>query len=356
MQGIKKDIRLQNLIKGITPGSGGSGAQQDVNDLIPQGVDDTSTAIANYGINIIDTVTPTDFCCRLPEPKTGKSVTIINKTSTLVNVFPHTSAGNINGNVNGAEQVSGPYTPYTFYCIENPLPGGWSVMSPLATSQIGVPNLHFNTADPTNYFQISHTNGVVSKASGWETGVTKYGPTSLVGQSGGVGACGWFRNNTLLNNPTFMISENIPTKIARVRLYTNITAVDVAGLGAYDIIMQLQHNYFNACNSVSNTFMYWQAIRTPDPTPSLSNPTQEVTTGVANTPLQVGDVGTLYNDILAPVTPGGSIYYQHYGQIGTTIGLVPGNNQGYWWCPYFAIKSTVPTQVFQFKIIIDIIQ
>tara|TARA_R100000742_G_C4278430_1_gene101223 strand:+ start:1445 stop:2509 length:1065 start_codon:yes stop_codon:yes gene_type:complete len=354
MQGIKKDIELENEIRKISASSGGGA--QDVQVLEVQGTTDATTAVASYGINIIETVTASDFCCRLPEAKTGKEVIFINKTQIPVNVFPSAPGGDINGNVDGSASLSVPYTPYSFYCTVNPLPGSWVLSSPLATAQIGIPNLDTNTGVAANYLEIPHTNGVLTKAAGWETGSFKLSPAGLGVQSGGPSGCGYLFGNSS-NAPTYMRSETTPTKIVKLKLYSNILISDIpspwTGPG-YPVVFQISSSFLIGCNGGTSTSWYYNYINTPDSF-DPSNYSTELTTGISNTPLQVGDLGTLYNELSVGVnTPTSN--NPHYGQIGSNIGLVPGGGSDYWWCPYFEISAGMPTKDYQFKIILEVNQ
>ncbi len=328
------------------------GAAQ-VSTLTVQGNDDTTTAVASYGINIIETVTASDFCCRLPAAETGKEVIFINKTQLPVNVFPSVTGGDINGNVNGSASLSMQFTPYSFYCIVNPLPGSWILSSPLATTQIGVPNLNPNMAVAANYLEIPHTNGVLTKAAGWETGAFKGSPASLGVQSGGATGCGYLWNNAG-NAPTYMRSEPTPTKIVKVKLYTNIEAADVAGVAGMPVIFQISTTFLEACNGGMNTFWYWTQVEAPDPF-DVYNYSTIITTGIYNSPTQVGDYGTIYNELTLGGNYGTSIN-PNYGQIGSNLGFVPGGGSDYWWCPYFEINANMPTKDYQFKIILEVDQ
>jgi len=116
----------------------GSGVVQPITSIIPTGtasfvtgttiVEGTnSTTFLQYGINLIETVTSQSYCVKLPQvPKTGKQVTVINKSGVDLWVFPSTGSGEINGDIDGYLVIPSSGQTYTFDCYENPLPGGWS--------------------------------------------------------------------------------------------------------------------------------------------------------------------------------------------------------------------------------------
>jgi hypothetical protein len=95
-----------------------------------------TTATASYGINVASYITSASYCCRLPQPTKGKSVTFVNITGVPFYVFPSQTGGSINGAINGYYQIPSDGKSYTFDCYENPLPGGWSATTPNGANQI----------------------------------------------------------------------------------------------------------------------------------------------------------------------------------------------------------------------------
>tara|TARA_R100000908_G_scaffold39401_2_gene18260 strand:+ start:9356 stop:10456 length:1101 start_codon:yes stop_codon:yes gene_type:complete len=123
-----------NNIYGVLHNLGG-GATQNVNDnLVVEGTSNSTTAIAIYGINVIETSTAVDRACKLPEAKTGRSTTFVNNSSLPILIFPSALGGSINNVINGVATIPNDGKAYTFYCYENPLPGAWT-WSPPATTQ-----------------------------------------------------------------------------------------------------------------------------------------------------------------------------------------------------------------------------
>ena len=99
----------------------------------------TTTAYANYGINVVTTASLTDYCFRLPQtPVEGKSVTIVNKSGINVVLFPSVAGGSINGVIDGVEIIPSDGKSYTFDCYENPLPGGWSLSTSPSTGNVSI--------------------------------------------------------------------------------------------------------------------------------------------------------------------------------------------------------------------------
>lgn len=94
-----------------------------------------TTLVLEYGVNIIETSTQTNFACRLPIPVTGKRVIVVNKSTFPISLFPSMAGGQINNYEIDAPAVIPPDgKAYDFICIENPLPGAW-VWSPPAIGQ-----------------------------------------------------------------------------------------------------------------------------------------------------------------------------------------------------------------------------
>ncbi len=119
----------------ITDGSASStGIQENVNsDFTPQGIDISSTARLEYGINVVSQLSsPSDFACRLPEvPTEGKRVSVVNKSGFSVFVYPSVDGGSIDGIVNFGFEVPSNSKVYEFVCYENPNPGEWgSITTP----------------------------------------------------------------------------------------------------------------------------------------------------------------------------------------------------------------------------------
>ena len=92
--------------------------------LIANNTSSATTLVLNYGVNVIQTATTTNFAAKLPQPVTGKKVTIVNKTTMNVFLYPSNAGGQINNYVINAPAIIPPDgKAYEFTCIENPLPG-----------------------------------------------------------------------------------------------------------------------------------------------------------------------------------------------------------------------------------------
>ena len=163
---IIKDI--QNSIKGST---------LEVNDnLVLENTNNTTTSVAIYGVNVITTSTSSDRACKLPIAQTGRSTVFINNSTLPILVFPSAVGGEINGVVNGFAVIPNDGSAYTFYCIENPLPGAWT-WSPPATAQYDSGEIICDTTSgigSASNFNVSVSNnytepyiGAGSPSTGW---------------------------------------------------------------------------------------------------------------------------------------------------------------------------------------------
>lgn len=137
--------------------------------LSAQGTTVSTTSLLEYGINVFTTVTLTNYATKLPQPTTGKAVIVVNKGTTPLYVFPSNPGGEINNlGVDQPAIVPADGIAYTFFCIENPLPGQWSV-----TGLIGAA---FQIS-PQNAAVINHVNGVETLVNGWSSFADgAYGP------------------------------------------------------------------------------------------------------------------------------------------------------------------------------------
>jgi hypothetical protein len=110
-----------------------------------------TTASLNFGINLINYATSQSYCVKLPQPVTGKSVIVINKSGIDIKVFPSNTGGDINGNINGFATVPSNGTSYAFNCYENPLPGGWSILATNSTNQTLISEVISGSLGPKVY-------------------------------------------------------------------------------------------------------------------------------------------------------------------------------------------------------------
>lgn len=255
----------QNIVGAVTSSGDfvfttiGSSIIYPINDFIPNGTASFSsgsitdiqgsntTASLSYGINLISTASNTQYCCTLPTiPKKGKSVTIINKSGVDVRVFPSQIGGDINGTIDGNFTIPSDNESYIFNCYENPLPGGWSVVSSgggqatYTTGEISIPitsSLPFVTAAVNNNIQQS-TQGSVGVLSSFGT-LSDVANAYIVGLD--------------QNNLTPIFIPDTPwTKINGVQVISNLSGSYGSSLVGGFISTAVIHNACNITYNVNN--------------------------------------------------------------------------------------------------------
>jgi hypothetical protein len=301
-----------------------AGMVQPVNDPVTlDGVDSTTTAVLIYGINVIQTSTTSDFCTRLPlTPKKGKSVVIVNNSGFIARVYPSVTGGSINGIVDGFVDIPADKKSYTFFCWENPLPGSWSIQSPLSTKVV------------IAEMSVTHTNGVADVRCG--TGVVQ---TSSIG----AGLDGSF-NITLTPASNFWRSENVPAVASRMNVYTNIVADDLVSDIDPDSIFAFRTSaYKSASNGVTSgqretaKFGKTGPQDVGDPVPAISG---IVNGGTLNSPPLVGDAGTFWQTVFANDTLN--------NQIGTG-----GQYSRYYYIFGFLVPANAISKTYRFQFVLE---
>ena len=273
MQGIKKDIELQNEINRLqASGAGGGTVTYAVQDLTLEGTDDTTTAVAAYGINLVKAATTSDLATRLPIASTGKQVIFINTSTLPILVFPSAVGGTINGVVNGYATIPNDGVSYSFYCTENPLPGAWT-WAPPAVGQIQLPTI-----------SISHTNGVQTQA---------YGVGNVGAQLINPPGPNWYDDINVTGFPTITFvpgadywataNFNPARTLVTTKVYSNFLPGDSP---APTQVPSVQRKV--AYSTGGGTFANYTASGV-----SLYGG-QTVVAGPTNVPAQVGDYDTLY--------------------------------------------------------------
>ena len=119
---------MQDVID--TVGSTG-GSQPVFTGLSAQGIDNTTTFILSYGINIVSTSSGTNNAGKLPQPVTGQTVTVINTSANPITIFPSNVGGQINNlPIDSPIVVDNDNIPVILVCTVNPSPGQWSTTNP----------------------------------------------------------------------------------------------------------------------------------------------------------------------------------------------------------------------------------
>ena len=250
-----------------------------VSNLTLQGTTNASTSQAIYGINIIDTATPSNLATRLPDAKTGKQTTFVNNSTMSILVFPSVVGGKINGVVDGYASIPNDGRPYTFSCVDNPLPGAW-VWSPPAVGQIQLPTI-----------SVAHTNGV---------GTAAYGVGTAGAQLINPAGANWYDNVSVSGFPTLtfnVISGSAPGRdywatvpnltplrtLVNTKVYSNFVAADTSVPSQVPQVLR-KVAYNTGSGAYANYSASGVSLFGADTVPS----------GPLNSPVEVGDVGTFY--------------------------------------------------------------
>jgi hypothetical protein len=311
----------------------GSAVVRPIISLVPNGTASfnpnltNTTAYANYGINVISTVTSQSYCLRLPQtPTQGKTVTIINKGGMDVLVFPSIIGGDVNGIINGYFTIPSDGKSYSFDCYENPLPGGWSVTSNTATtSTITTGVINYNYTSSAGYIAFVNDSCKVS-GSGLNSGNTFNGLLSPQYKTYK------YNNSNTIGGQIFsdaVPTQNIWSSIDSIQILTNISYSSCQASMALSQGSNIEYyyagttnqanayiGYYNAASGVSaslasfitnvvnpwftshpgtgnNNFGMFAAINQISPTPSIIPGTFTSSSQSPYTSTNVGDPGTL---------------------------------------------------------------
>lgn len=308
-------------IYGVLHNLGGSSTLEVNDNLVLEGTTNASTSQAIYGVNIITTSTNSDLATRLPDAKTGRSVVFINNSTMSILVFPSVIGGEINGVVNGFASIPNDGRAYTFYCTENPLPGAWT-WSPPAVGQIQIPRISIN-----------HTNGVQTQAYG--VGIAG---AQLINPPGP----NWFDNVNVSGSATltfvpsqdYWTTENFNPErtLVTTKVYSNFLASDSP---APTQVPSIQRKIAYGNGSGMNNY-------TASGVNLFGGDT--VMTGPLNSPVEIGDVGTLYN-----IQPANLLQIPP----AETDGIGIGQFTNYYHTFIITIPSTAITKIYEFDIFLE---
>ena len=260
-------------------------------NLVMNATTDSTTTVLNYGVNVVTTSTSSDLACKLPQPVTGKKVTIVNKSGMSIKLFPSNTGGQINNYpIDAPAIIPNNGSAYDFVCVENPLPGEW-VWSAPANAQYDFGNMSIDLDSASGY-----TFGVAVGFAGTGytiesgTGVRTYDLTNGVNQA--------YNYTSLVSGdafaqfkPSFLINS-----ITKIKVYTNV--VDQTGTGynnplvninmatAFDYYDQTTGDYItNGGEDGSNQIFYFTL--------------DKVVSGTASGTYfssNIGDPGTMYGE------------------------------------------------------------
>jgi hypothetical protein len=278
-----------------------AGQTQVFDGLVADDTTAATTLVLEYGVNIIDTSTVTDYACRLPQPVTGKRVIVVNKSNLPVSLFPSNAGGQINNYPVDTPAIIPPDgRAYDFICVENPLPGAW-VWSPPATGQYDSGDIAFTTTS-------SAFGSYICAAS--LGGVTYAAERSGLNSSSGYAYDGLNNPQIFQTTPAAMPNSSYITAfkpatpwsaITKIKVYSNIVPV----LGDDPSFTLTAGSYYNNYTAGTNT---WVSIGDGGAaSPFLQNPivlTNQIA-GVVPSPgvtTNIGDSGTVWGETI--LTPG----------------------------------------------------
>jgi hypothetical protein len=213
--------------------------QQPINDNISL----TGTTAAttktylNFGYNVITTASATNYACRLPNPPIkGRSTVIVNNSGFPIVIYPSVTGGSINGVVNGSATVPSDGKPYTFFCYENPLPGGWT-WTPPAIGQYDSGVITVNSTGGNNVIAALNASSW-SESQGFTTS-NSWGYGSLVEPpiNGSI-----YRPNPYWNS------------VKKVKVYTNLLNDSGGFVFALAVNGQITYYQVGTTNVVTNGF------------------------------------------------------------------------------------------------------
>jgi len=228
------DTRFPNVGTGVVNPVSSSLAASGTSSLNPTGPSTTNTTtFLDYGVNVIEQANAENYCVKLPStPTKGKEITIVNLSGLPIHVFPGVEGGSINGIIGNSEVLPPDGIAYKFTCWENPLPGGWSIVSPpspngVVQSDIIGGLLITQSVIPSVY--VNNFSGVVSSdifvTGGIYTGMSTLNAPNTNLNSNLFGAELIDGSALVWATPT-QSPETAWKKINSITVYTNLQSID----------------------------------------------------------------------------------------------------------------------------------
>jgi hypothetical protein len=273
--------------------------------LSAQGTTVNTTSLLEYGINVFTTVTLTNYATKLPQPTTGKGVIIVNKGTTPLYVFPSNPGGEINNlGVDQPAVVPADGNAYTFYCIENPLPGQWSVTGLLGS---------LLQTNPAQEISVSHTTGTATLVHGWVQAAS--GSFGIYNAGGGTYGLNIPSSGTGPVSDYFVTgyTAQVPTRTAvAVKWQTNGT------------LLTLQTDPKGPTDLVGVKLRYHEAFMNgPGSVVNLTNRSQIVFSPLYLNPTGYSSVTGNSSSANLTFNPGGPAYTGLIGDLGTIDAYIP---------------------------------
>jgi hypothetical protein len=276
--------------------------------LVAEGIDETTTSIMKYGVNVFSTVTLTDYCTKLPQPITGKSTKVVNMSAMALTLYPSNVGGRINNlPIDTPVSIPPDGIAYEFICIENPLPGAW-VWTPPATNQ-------FDSGEMTG----TTTLGVNAILQGTEVGV------AVAEYAGFYASTSWVFDNK--NKPSNILDAFRPlatnfNAITKIKVYTNLVPAGPGSSPTFSLLTAIGSHYYDVVLGTSVT----NGVVSAGHYGGYGSCNQTVGTGgtLGAVSPNIGDPGTCYGELAIPnggLTLGTGISHSFIGR--QNKGIVP---------------------------------
>ena len=101
-------------------------------NVAANGTTSADATLLTAGTNLVTSSSTSNIALRLPVPAFGAVVGIVNNSTNVLELFPHSAAGSVSTGAAGASySIPADGLLYTFTCIQNPVVGVWSVTLPV---------------------------------------------------------------------------------------------------------------------------------------------------------------------------------------------------------------------------------
>jgi hypothetical protein len=267
--------------------------------LVANNTSSATTLILDYGVSVIETATPTNFACKLPQPTTGRTLFVINKSNLPVSLFPSNDGGQINNYpVNTPAIIPPDGRSYIFICVENPLPGAW-VWSPPAIAQYDSGEIEVTTTTSVfaSTIAAASINGTIYAAE--RSGASSFSGLEFDGLNKNIIAQNQVPDAYPNSNYFTAFKPATPWNgISKIKVYTNIVPDIVEE--TYPAFNMSSAARFNTYQANTTTFIAPGTGAAVSPFLLNSFPLQNVIAGTSPPPLTVtsniGDAGTAWGE------------------------------------------------------------
>jgi len=253
------DLRFPNMGTGVVNPVAPNVSASGTSSLNFNGISTTNTTtFLDYGVNVISYSTGEDYCVKLPLiPTKGKELTVVNLSGLPVHIFPGVEGGSINGIVGGDAILPSDGIAYKFICWENPLPGGWSLVSNgtsniVQSDVIGGLEISQSLYD-TSFFNNHHVaiNNNIYALNGNRVSLATifaWNPLNSILHDAGIGSFDFFTPGAVWG---FSTPDPVWKNINSVTLYTNLDFNSGVGLNmSYD--SNFNHSYYQAGTNIES--------------------------------------------------------------------------------------------------------